>query len=248
MAFPTLVAFSEQDSGVAQIANGVGETSATLTWQAGDILIASAVGSGGAAGHTFNLPTNTGSGLGTWQQVQLHVAGSDCELGIWSNVATAGGSGTVTITVNISAGTTVSSMSVFQFRAPSGSSIAVGASGLGTGLTTSPQQKAITMSSADSAVVWVGGDWSAAAVETSSPLGTTHTSVPSTLPFGKISSGQNTVYYVDLDDETSTGSISFGWSGSSAGPFTIGVVEIKISATGAPPHPVFLPLMAPQGM
>jgi hypothetical protein len=229
VANPTLVAFSETDSGTAQIANGAGETSGTLTWQTGDIIIACAVGPGGAAGHTFNLPTNTGTGLGTWQQVQLHPAGSDCELGIWSNVATASGSGTVTVTVNIASGTTVASMSAFQFRAPSGASIAVGTSGLATGVTASPQQKAITMSSVDSAVVWVGGDWSAAAVETSSPLGTTHTAIPSTLPFGKISTGQNTVYYVDLDDETSTGSVSFGWSGSSAGPFTIGVVEIKLT-------------------
>jgi hypothetical protein len=60
-------------------------------------------------------------------------------------------------------------MGVYQFRAPSGSTIAVGNTAIATGKTTTQHVAGLLMTSVDSAVVWVSSDWGAAAVETLTP-------------------------------------------------------------------------------
>jgi hypothetical protein len=60
---PTLIAFAEKDTGTTTIVNGAAVTTASLTWQIGDVLVLLVNGSGAASGNTFHAPTNTGSGL-----------------------------------------------------------------------------------------------------------------------------------------------------------------------------------------
>lgn len=254
MASPTLIAFSAVKG---QLLANATESTATLTWQTGDILVAVAGNEGVVSGMTIAAPTNTGSGI-AWTTQQSYTNGSDCCVGGWTAVATANSSGTVT-TKNPSGSTNNNTfLGVYQFRAPSGSTIAVGTSGLGTGLTTSPQLKAITMTSVDSSVVWAAGDWSAATAETNADkigAGSTTTGVatshgtsapgPTASPVDGPAVGTNYTPYIDeIDDQTSTGSISYGYSGSSTGPFSIVVIEITISG-GAAAAPPFFPHRMP---
>lgn len=234
MASPTLIAFSEKDTGVNG-ANVASEATATLTWQTGDVLVAMAVDEGSNNAVTFSI-TNTGSGL-AWTARQSHSSNNDCTLYAWSAVATAGSSGTVTATHT---NTSQMAIGVYQFRAPTGFTIAVGASSLGTSLSGN-LHVALAMSSADSAVVWSAGDWSAAAAETPSPAATSHTATtpgPSASPVAVPDGTHYTFYFDELDDETATGSQNFGYNGSSAGPFTVAAVEVKLTSTGGTVLPV----------
>lgn len=237
MAGPTLIAFSEADSGsVTQQTI----TSATLTWQTGDILVAAAIDEGGANGLTFTI-SNTGSGL-SWTNRIAHASSSDTTFYMWTAVATANSSGTVTATDSATAERIT--VGVTQWRAPTGTTIAVGNTHSATAQTTSPQVSALLMSSADSAVFWAGGDWSAGTVESGTPTPTTHgvsTPGPTASPFASVISTHYGFYYDQLDDEAATGTVNFGYSGSSAGPFAIGAVEIAISGPATPPTPSTLP-------
>jgi hypothetical protein len=126
---------------------------------------------------------------------------------------------------------------VYVFPASAGS-FGIGVSGIATGLTTSPEVKAITMTGPDSAVVWGAADWSAAAAESPSPAATTHSTSspgPSASPVAQVQTGRYTFYFSELDDQPSTGSQSYGYSGASAGPIAVVVQEI----TGGPPAALF---------
>jgi hypothetical protein len=238
---PTLIAFAEKDTGTTTIPTGGTVVSASLTWQVGDILVLLATGSGAANGNTF-APSNTGSGL-AWTQKQLHAASSDTEIGAWVATATANSSGTVTITMTTTAND-AAQMGVYQFRAPSGSTIAVGNTAIVTGKTTTQHVVGLLMTRPNSAAVWVSSDWGAAAVETVTPTPTTHSNVspgPSASPFSLVSTTNNTGYISELDDQVSTGTINYGTTGTTGGPFAIVAVEITVS--GSPtPSPRRMPL------
>jgi hypothetical protein len=249
MAAPTLIAFSSANSGTTGTNS---QASATLTWQTGDVLVCLA-GNEGNGSHAWSAPTNTGSGL-SWTPQQVHsTTGTDCGVAVWTAVATAGSSGIITANCPSSAAMAMG-MGVYQFRAQGTDTISVGASQLVTGATSSPQTGAITMTKVDSSVCWAAGDWSAHAVESPSPAATTHGSGapgPTASPFAQAFSTNYTLYLTELDDETSTGSQSFGYSGTSTGPYTIVVLEVVSTPAAAVvgPQPSFraIPFMAPQG-
>jgi hypothetical protein len=249
MPSPTPIAFVTKDSGAVAIPNASSETTASLTWQTGDILVLLVNGSGAATGNTFQAPTNTGSGI-TWTQKQLHVAASDTEIGAWTSVATANSSGTVTITMNTTGNDAVQ-IGVFQWRAPSGYTIAVGNTALATGKTTTQHVVGLLVSSADSAICWAASDWSApATLETPTPTPTTHSTSspgPSALPYALNSNGNNTGYLDVLDDQVTTGTVNYGTTGTTGGPVAIVAVEVTISGGGvALPEP-FIPTRMPLG-
>jgi hypothetical protein len=203
-------------------------SSATLSWLTGDVFIVDAVNEGINAA-TWSI-SNTGTGL-SWTTKQIHnTSGSDCGIVLYTATATANGSGVVTVTQSLLQNM---ALGVYQWRAPSGFTIAVGATQLLTGLTTSPQRVTIPMTSPDSAVVWMGGDWSAAAVESPSPAASSHTATtpgPSVSPQSGAVSTRFTYFLSELDDQVATGSQSFGYTGSSTGPFSIVVAEVSISS------------------
>lgn len=245
MASPTLIAFAEADTGVNG-ANVGSKATATLTWQTGDRLVAIAGDEGANNAITFTI-SNTGSGL-SWSVLQSHASNNDCTLYAWTATATANSSGTVTATHTNSSQMAVG---VSQWRAPTGFTIAVGTSAIGTSLTTSPQRVSLVMSSADSAVMWAGFDWSAHAVETVSPAATSHTTTtpgPTAEPIATADGTHYTLYYDILDDQTSTGTQTYGYSGTSTGPFTIAAVEVKLTAVGGTVLPVASPLVAGQAV
>lgn len=225
MANATLVAFSEADSGASQVAS---QTSPTHTWQTGDVLVVGHLNEGGAA--TLNTPTNTGSGLGPWTLAAKHEndASNGCA-GIWTTTATANGSGTITVSQSSSLRLAIG---VWQLRAPSGYSISVGNSKLGFGLTGGGTVTvSLTLTSADSTICWLGVDWGATAIASASPASTVHSASspgPTALPFGFNQGTAMTFYYDVLDDETSTGSASIGYSGVTAGQSNLTIIALEV--------------------
>lgn len=227
MPNPTLIAFSEHDSGATSVAS---EASATLTWQTGDVLVVFATNEGANNGLTFTI-ANTGSGLPAWTVLANHASSSDTAMYAWATQATANGSGVVTVTISTA---NEMAMSVYQYRAPSGTTIAVGHSAIATNKTTTQHVVALVMSSPDSSVAWCASDWSASAVETATPTSTTHSAAspgPSASPLTGLQATHYTFYFEELDDQTSTGTINYGTTATANGPVAIVAVEITISAT-----------------
>jgi len=239
MANPTLIAFSEHDSVQASAAS---EASTTLTWQTGDVLICPVGGEGANNGVTASI-ANTGSGLPTWTVSQTHASNNDTTTYLFTTTATGNGSGIVTATISTA---NAMVMGVYQFRAPAGATIALGNTNIATGKTTTTHVVALTISSPDSSVVWAAFDWGAGAVETLSPTPTTHTAGspgPSASP-NNTNEGTHYTFYIDeLDDQVATGSVNFGTTGATGGPFAIVAAEITISGGAAPsPAPQRMPL------
>lgn len=224
MPSPTLIAFAEKDSGTTQIANGVGESTATLTWQTNDLLLALAANAGASPNDTFNVPTNTGTGL-AWSQVVLHAASSDTGLGCWVATANAAGSGVVTITNSTGVASDNLTVAAAQWRPPTGYTLAVGGSKLtldqSNATNGATNVAALAMTATDSAVLWFVNDWGANSIAnlTPSPTPTTHSATtpgPTALPFSLTISGQYTVLIDVLDDEPSSGTINFGEKNAAA--------------------------------
>jgi hypothetical protein len=228
VANPTLIAFSEHDSGAGSAAS---EASASLTWQTGDVLVAVAMNEGANNGLTFTI-SNTGSGL-SWTVAQSHISSSDTSLYAWTTTASAGSSGTVTATISTA---NEMSMGVYQFRAPGGSTIGVGNSNIVSGKTTTQHVVGLLMTSADSSVVWAAADWSASALETVTPAATTHSNVspgPSASPASGVQATHYTWYIEELDDQASTGTINYGTTATANGPVAIVAVEVTVSGGAA---------------
>jgi hypothetical protein len=212
---PTLVA--AYSANVAATANA----STSMTLQANDIVTVLAVDEGATAGETLSLATTfSNAGIST---LQSHPSGSDCAVYAWTFTVSLAASGTVTVTE--SNPNKNQRMGVFAHRA--GGAPIVARSTLGTG---SSRTANYTPSQADSAIVWVVGDWAAAAVQTMSPTPTSHTSAapgPTAMPASSSIASIYTGYVGVLDDQTSTGTVAYGLTGTGTGPFSIIVVEIQ---------------------
>ena len=220
---PTLVAaYATPPSSTAAAAT---MTTSSLSLQAGDVVTIVAMGAGGGSGDSFSIPTTTFANGGV-TQLALHPSSSDCQGGAWTFTVTSTGSGTVSVTHT---GGTNTSQNLFVVAhrgavAPTAAraSISIGSSYFNI----------YTASQANSAIVWMVGDWSAGAVSTPlDPTPTSHGAAapgPTALPQSGTQAGQYTEWSQVLDNQTSTGAITYGLlSSSTSGPYTIAVVEVQ---------------------
>ena len=236
MAAPTLAAFAEVE---AATASGVNVTTASVTWQSGDVVVALCGTEGGTGGETLVTPTTTGSGIafGTAQQVH-NSTGTDCGGGCWAAVASAGSSGTYSFNATHSSGNRNKLLGVYVVRGAGG----IGNSAINVSAT---RTVSLTPTAADGLICWIVLDWNADAAQTFTPTATTHTSGspgPTASPVSVQSSPLFTYYIGDLDDQTSAGAVSYGINGTGTGPFVIIAIEAK-NAGGAPaalPHGVLV--------
>jgi hypothetical protein len=220
VAAPSLVAVSFVEASLAGNANETTPTS--ITWQANDT-VAVMVGTEGAGSETWTAPTTTGAGL-TFAQQQQHTSASNCGAGLWTAVAASGSSGTFTIKNPSSVASTRVALAVFVWRGSAG----VGASAQSA---TSTRTLALTPTGgADASILWAVFDWAAAAAQTATPTATTHSTAapgPQASPQALLVTGKYTYYIEELDDQVSTGAVSYGIGGTGTGPFTIIALEVK---------------------
>jgi hypothetical protein len=218
----SLVAF---DTTNASVASGTNVTTASLSWQTGDVVIVFA-GNEGNGTQTLNTPTTTGSGISFGTAQQLHQNASDCGGGCWAAVASASSSGTFSVNDTHSGSRTIL-IGVYIVRSSSG----IGNSVLYTG--TSPTGASLTPTAADGTICWMALDWAAAAAQTAVPTATTHgtsTPGPSASPVSTQLALLFTFTLAELDDQTSAGAVSYGVGGAGTGAWTIIAIEAK--ATG----------------
>lgn len=227
---PTLVAFASTETTVA---TGVAVTTASISWQTGDVVVLFAQTDGESGGETIAAPSTTGSGI-TFTQQQLHQsAGSDTGAGCWAAVASANSSGTFSTSATHTGVNTSrpKRVSVYIWR---------GSAGIGnSAITASPSSTktvSLTPTGADGAICWVVGDWNADATVAFSPTATTHSSGspgPTASPVSVQDATLYTSYVACLDDQASSGANSYGVAGSGAGPFTIVAIEVKAGTPAA---------------
>lgn len=210
---PTLVA----NNGLAALATSP-RSFTSITWLTGDIIIVAQVDEGNS---TENFPTApTVSGL-TFANLITHAASGNCALAVWTATAASGGSGAISAS-GPSTSTRHWNAWLWQWR---------GSSGLGNTATqfTSTETVALTPAGgADSAIIWVVGDWAAAASPIAMPTSPNQTTRQAAQD-GSLYSYVTT----DITDQTSAGSVSYGVNYTSAGPFSIAVVEIKGTSVAA---------------
>lgn len=243
MAAPTLVAFVQA---TAAVNTGVAVTTASISWQTGDVVVVFTGCEGGAGGETLNAPTTTGAGL-TLAQQQLHnSSGSDASGGCWAAVASSSSSGTFTGTYTHTGGTgrnTLVVVAVFRGSAGIGNSVV-------TATPSATRTLSLTPTGADSSIAWFVADWAAAATVAFSPTPTSHSAAspgPTAAPYSAQIGTAITYYVGELDDQVSAGAVSYGVGGAGTGPFTIIAVEVKASAGGAAsatPSPIVAPMVA----
>lgn len=226
---PTLAAFAENAAGVA---SGAAVTTASVTWQAGDVVVLFAATEGGTGGETIGTPSTTGTGISFGAAQQIHEStGSDSGGACWAAVATAGSSGTFSIAPTHAGSTRYKLIAVYIFRGSAG----IGNSNLYTG--TAPAGCALTPTGADGAVAWLCLDWATAAVQSLSPAATSHGAAspgPTASPVAVQQSPSFTYYVACLDDQTSASPVSYGIGGSGTGPFTTIAIEAKAAGGSGP--------------
>lgn len=222
MAAPTLVAAS-----FGTAATGVSATSGSVSWQTSDVVVVIYGNEGLSA--TFLTPTTTGSGLSFTVAGSVTGSGSQCGAGLATAVATANSSGTVTASIN--AGPSGNNfVGVYVFRGSQG----VGNNAIST-TPSSTKTVSLTPTAADGAICWGVFDFFADATVAFTPTPTTHTSGspgPSATPTSAQVAGHYTYYWGELDDQTSSGAVSYGVGGTGTGPFTIVALEVKTGAGG----------------
>ena len=197
------------------LADGTGisrSTSTTFTYQTGDIIVVALV-SEGASSETFSAPTAMTNLTFSNNPIQ-HQAFSSCALSIFWGQATGSGSGTVTL--NTSADNFHWAAWVWQYR---------GSSGIGNSASQFTTTKTVPLTpayGAHSAIIWVFGDWAAAASPAVTPTSPNEHTRQATQISGSYSFAQ-----ADITDQTSAGQVSYGANYTSTGLFSIGVLEIK---------------------
>jgi hypothetical protein len=231
MSAPTLIAFAETESAPA---SGGSVTTASVSWQVGDVVLLLAGTEGGTGGETLGTPSTTGSGVALAQKQRHDSTGSDPGGVGYAAVATAASSGTFSISqTNGATAARNVLLGVYIFRGSAG----VGNTAISTG---SSRTVSLTLlGGADGSVAWVVMDWAAAVPVAFSPSATTHSSGspgPTASPLSAAVGSSFTYYIGDLDDQPSTGAVGYGVGGAGTGPFTIVSMEAKSggAAAGAP--------------
>lgn len=216
MANPSRISYTETTSWHT---TGTSKSIASISWQVGDVLIRKGM-TEGAGVETIGVPTNTGTGL-SWALVNSVAASSHCAASIYACVATIADSGVISTTN--SSGTSRWGFAVSVWR---------GSAGVGNNAVTAAPSTTktvnLTPTAAGCAVEWVVADWSA---ETAHALTPTPTGTDEATQFAGYSAHAG--YLVP---QASAGAVAYGITGgTSTGPYTIAVVEVKAGAGGATP-------------
>jgi hypothetical protein len=199
---PTLVSYTEVPWNTAVSGS---KTSASVSWQAGDIIVVMAASEADSA---ISGPTATGL---TFSKVVSNNNTGTCETKVSSATAAENGSSTVSMSTTSSAQHW--GFGIWVFR----DSLGIGQSAEQHSTT---KTKSLNAEAEHSAIVYGIFDFSAAATITVVPTATdVRQAVRDT--------GRYTYYVNDLTDQPSTGAVSYGLSGTSSGPFSIVVVEVK---------------------
>jgi len=218
---PTLVSYTE----TSWTTTTTPKSTASISWQAGDILVMI----GGSDGGTIGVPTATGLTFAS----QKSFAGGSTACGTQCATAVAGSSGSGAVSATLTGGSGAWGFGVWVFRSSAG----VGNS---AEQHTATKTVSLTPVAADSAIVWGVFDFSEGTAGTIVPTPTnTRQNVDVT--------GSDRIYVCDLADQTSAGAVSYGISGSSgSGPWSIVVCEIQgSSSAGGGIMPLLGPHSAP---
>jgi hypothetical protein len=130
----------------------------------------------------------------------------------------------------------VRARSVRVLRAPAGKTWSSwvwqwrGSSGLGNSASQFTTTKTVSLTpafGADSAVIWTVGDFQGSVTPTATPT------TPNETTRQAINNALYDIITADITDQTSAGAVSYGLTTTSAGPFSIAVVEIKGTSSGA---------------
>jgi hypothetical protein len=192
------------------------DTTGTLTWGTGDLVLVIAVTEDQSA--TFNTPTATGltfSALGT-----AITASSTCWIHAWSATAASPSSGTVSATANLG-GSAVRGLHAFAF----GNCTGFVRTNLGT--QTSTQVVSVTRTQANSMMVMWSADWSATGT---SGLGWTPAGQTQVQAVGIANYSAFAAYW---GDQGSAGTTSYGTTGLSGTKYSISAVEV-LGTVGGP--------------
>lgn len=195
MAAPTRAAYAETSTFA-----GTGTlTTGNISWSSGDVIVALGITADNSV--TINTPTATGltfAAVTATTGTNPTNTGSSTKGYAW--VATAGSSGgPTTVSATVAGGATPRGLAVWVFSGSNGiGNAAFSASG------TTPNGN-LTRSGANSAVVWIGGDWNAT-------NDTTVTSTPAsgTQDHAQFVSGQYTAFAFDWGDQGSAGTTAYG--------------------------------------
>lgn len=229
MAAPTLVQVAWVEAAVNTATN---VTTASVSWQSGDLVVAGGLTTGGTGGETLSQPTTTGTGVALAQQQLHNSTGADCGAGIWAAVASGASSGTFSFQYTHAGATSRPTwLGVAIFRGSGG----IGNSAI-TGTPSGTRVQSLTPTAADASILWIVGDWHADAAVAMSPTPTTHGAGapgPSALPFGTLYTPDATYYLGVLDDQVSAAAQDYGLTGTGVGPFTIVAIEVKSSGGAA---------------
>jgi len=217
MTAPTLV----QYSGTTYNSTGTKST-ATLTWQAGDLIVVIALSEEGG----FPVANPTATGLTFAAGTPPSSSNSQCYANSWT--ATAGSGGSAVVTSTGATGSDHWGMSAWVWR---------GSSGFGNTATSASTSETVSLTRTGTNSVVVGGvaDWNATAT---TGYGWTPT-VGNDRTEGK--DGTRYSYYVaDWGDQGAAGTTSYGITGITGGPYAIVMVEVTGSAavtpSGSPPN------------
>lgn len=233
MSAPTLVASWISTLTSNSNTTSLTVTSPTMTWSTGDVFVAMWLDEGNTTAETTFTATNTGTGLPTWTLQQSNIAASNCGAGLLTTVATASGTGTITVGASFSSPLTTSGYGVvYQYSGSAG----VGTSGKTVSASGGSSVVSLTpLGGADSAFVWLVGDWNGGALGSYTPTPSSHTASapgPSATPADSTNTGSFDSYFACLDDQVSTGAVNYGITSGSGGPYTVLAVEVKGSASG----------------
>lgn len=206
MGAPTLISYTETTWNTALMT----KSTASISWQTGDVV---AVIIGAESSFTPGVPTATGL---TFVTQKSNGAANTCGSLLSAAVAVSNGSGAVSST--FANGSDHWGMAVWVWR---------GSQGIGNSAEqhTTTDTVALTPKAAHCAVVWGSFDFAAGASPAATP---TPTNSRQALQDGT----HYSVVVADLDDQSSSGAVSYGDS-DTGGPFSIVVLEIQAGSSGA---------------
>jgi hypothetical protein len=206
------------------------ETTGTLTWASGDLVLVIAVTEDQSA--TLNTPTATGltfSALGT-----AITGASSCWVHAWQATAASPGSGAVSATGALG-GSAVRGIHAFAWGGCTG----FVRTNLGT--QTSTQVVSVTRTQANSAMVAWSADWSATGT---AGLGWTPTLQTQVQAIGIANYSAFAAYW---GDQGSTGTTSYGTTGLSGTKYSVSAVEV-LGTVGGPTFIAAPPMVVSQAV
>ena len=219
MAAPTLVQVAKStfsDSGLTD------ETSASITWEAGDIILVFGAIANNEVANQLGLPARAGLTFSLLTSVNNNAATDDIQVFLWTATAAGAGSGTVVSVTSPFDGKVVlrSGIVVYVYR---------GSGGLGTPVTldgSTAKTISVTRAGANSHVVMMMADWNQVGdvTVTATPTGT--------VDHAQAESGQADFFAVSFGDQGAAGGpTAYGITGHTGTVDMSGIaVEIKGSA------------------